>query len=156
MNKRGYCILFVMFAVLAAAQIPAYSAPQKETGITGAVNLGMTRTQVIKILGKPQSPQEYDFFYTKGNDELIVCFNEKSRLVEAVIVRGTGQIYSLGGVKLGSPASLVKQAYGEPEKVVEYKKSNVACWYYPSKNVCFALNGDKVKSFSVSNCSVGR
>lgn len=156
MSKKVIFLIGIFFAVSAAVHTPLYAQTQKENKITGAAELGMTKAQVIKVLGKPNSPQKYDFFYVKDNDEIIVCFNDKTNRCEAVIVRGKSAKFLIGTVKLGNTRAIVKKAYGKAEKIIEYQKNKVECWYYPSKNIFFAFNKDKISSFSVSNYNVKR
>jgi len=146
---------FVFFlTALMAVVLSSYSFAQKINKVNGAVGLGYTKGQVLKALGDPASPQKFDFFYERGEDELIVCFDDKTKLVECIIVRGKSQMYSAGGIKIGDARSNVIKTYGKPERVVDYRKSGVECWYYPSQNVNFAISGDKVSSFGVSNVTL--
>lgn len=144
-------IFLLLIAALFAAITPAYSQTQKEYKVNGAVELGVSKEYVLRILGKPDSPQKFDFFYEKSGNELIVCFDDKTKKVESIIVRGKNPAYSVSGIKIGDLRAQVKEIYGDPEKIIKYRKSGVECWYYPSKNVSFALSGDKVASFGVSS-----
>lgn len=132
--------------------IVAMSAPTKETKVTGAVSLGCTRKDVLKAMGKPNSPLAMDFSYKKSNCEILIVFNDKTDLVESIIVIGKNPKYCIRGITGGSSRDEVTKTFGKPEKVVNYKKSGAECWYYPTKNVNFAFNGGKVSSFSVCNC----
>ncbi len=142
--------------VLIAGMMPVCVFAQetsKFVKVPGIAKLGTTKEQVLKILGTPDSPQKYDFYYERMNSELIVTFNDKTKLVESIIMRGKSPNYSLAGVGIGSTKVDVKKAFGQPEKVFSYKKSNVDCWYYPSKNLGFAFEKDHVSSFSVNECN---
>ena len=159
MNRDLLSRLFTFSSItLVILLLPIYlaSAPKinihKENTVTGTVELGSTKKQVLKILGKPDSPQAYDFVYAKKDNEIVVCFNDKTKLAEAIIVKGKSRVYSVGGVKLGDSKDAVEKAFGDPEVVFSYK-GGVECWYYPSKNVNFAFDNDKIVSFSVSNCN---
>jgi len=132
--------------------IPAMSAPAKETKVTGAVSLGSTRKDVLKVMGKPNSPLEMDFSYKKRSCEILIVFNDKTDLVDSIIVIGRDPKYGIRGMTGGSSMDEVKKTFGKPEKVVKYKESGTECWYYPSKNVNFAFKDGKVSSFSVCNC----
>jgi len=155
-NIRKFSCLLLLAALLAVTSF-SYSFTQKITKVNGAVALGFTRARVLNSLGKPASPQRSDFFYENSDvSELIVSFNEKTDLVEAVIVRGKNPKYSVEGVSVGANKDLVRKTFGGPEKIIDYKKSNEQCWYYPSKNVSFAFKGDNVSSFGLSSSNVGR
>ncbi|MFH1710481.1 MAG: hypothetical protein ABH860_05395 [bacterium] len=125
------------------------SVPTKETTVTGTVPLGSARKDVLKAMGKPNSPLVMDFSYKKKNCEILVVFNDTTDMVRSVIVIGNDPKYSVRGIKGGSSKDEVRKIFGNPEKVVNYKGSGTECWFYPSKNVNFALNGGKVSSFSV-------
>ena len=147
----------LFLAALLAVTSSSYSFAQKITKVAGAVGLGYTKAQVVNSLGKPVSPQRFDFFYENSDvSELIVSFDEKTGLVESVIVRGKNPKYSVEGVGVGASKDLVQKIFGGPEKIIDYKKSNEQCWYYPSKNVSFAFKGDNVSSFGLSSNNVGR
>jgi hypothetical protein len=150
--KKGFRgLVFVsLLLTIAYIAIPAYSAATKEKTV-GPVELGLTKTQVMKLLGKPDSPEKFDFYYEKSGIKLVVIFDEKSKGVESIIVRGESPKYAVGGIKVGDIKDMVKQNYGTPERIVKYKKSGVECWYYPSQNVNFAIRGGKVESFGVSS-----
>ena len=130
----------------------AMSDTAKETKVTGTVSLGSTRNEVLKAMGKPESPLTCDFFYKKSKCEILIAFNDKTNLVESIIVIGKNPKYSVRGITGGSTKADVEKTFGKPERVFNYKKSGVECWYYPKTNVSFAFNGNNVSSFSVSNC----
>jgi outer membrane protein assembly factor BamE (lipoprotein component of BamABCDE complex) len=140
-----------MVAVLLSFYLSAaaMSAVVKETKVTGAVSLGNTRKQVLTAMGKPNSPLLCDYSYTKGNAEILVVFNDNTNVVDSIIIIGRNPKYSVRGITGGNLKAEVKKVFGDPERVVEYRKSGVSCWYYPSRNVNFAFTGDKVSSFSV-------
>ena len=129
-------------------------AAKKETKVLGATELGATKSEVVRSLGKPDSPQQYDFYYTKGDSELIVSFNDKTKFVESIIVKGKSLKYSVNGIRVGDSKTKVSDLYGFPETVNRYDKGQTECWKYPSMNVNFCIQNGKVASFSVSNCNV--
>ena len=149
----GFVCVFSAVIILSAV-IPAYSV--RYSRITGCVELGYTKQAVMKKMGKPDSPQRFDFFYVRDKSEVIVCFDDKTRIAEAVIIRGAEPNYSIEGIKVGDLKTTVKKAFGAPERIVNYMKSGVECWYYPSKNVNFAFTKDKISSFSISDVNVGQ
>lgn len=132
--------------------ISAYAI--KYSKISGCVELGYTKQDVMKKMGIPDSPERFDFVYVKDKSEVIVCFDDKTNIAEAVIIRGATPKYSIEGIKVGDMKASVRKMFGEPERTVYYKKSGVECWYYPSKNVNFAFTKDKIASFSISNVNV--
>jgi outer membrane protein assembly factor BamE (lipoprotein component of BamABCDE complex) len=148
-NLRRSVNMVFLAAALAAALISC-SFTQKITKVTGAVELGRTKAQVLKSIGKPTSPQRFDFYYSNGKSEIVICFGDKTGRVEAVIVMGKNPKYSVKGITVGSSMAEVKQVFGNPERVFDYTKTGVECWYYPSKNVYFAIDKGKVSSFSVN------
>lgn len=121
-------------------------------GVKGAVPLGSTRDQVIKIMGAPDSPLASDYSFTRGKCEIMVIFDDKTGLVESVIVRGKNPKYSIGGITGGSLKSEVEKRFGKPERTFLYKKSGAECWYFPSKKVGFCFMSGRVSSFSTCNC----
>jgi outer membrane protein assembly factor BamE (lipoprotein component of BamABCDE complex) len=129
----------------------AMSAADNETKITRTVPLGSTKDDVLRIMGKPNSPLDFDFSYKRGSCEILVTFSNKTNLVDAVIVIGKNPEYSIEGITVGSPKSEVKKMFGDPEKKHAYKKGGTECWLYPSEKVNFCIKEDKVASFSVSD-----
>jgi sugar/nucleoside kinase (ribokinase family) len=127
----------------------AMSETNNETKITHTVPLGSTKDDVLRIMGKPNSPVEFDFSYKRGGCEILVTFSNKTDLVDAVIVIGNNPEYSLEGITVGSPKFEVKKIFGDPEKKYVYKKGGAECWLYPSEKVNFCIKKDKVASFSV-------
>jgi len=156
MNLRKL-IFKITATAMVAVLLPFYlsnaaiSAVVKETKVTGTVPLGSTRKDVLAIMGKTDSPLAFDYSYRKGGCEILIAFNDKTNLVESVIIIGKNPKYSVRGITGGSSNAEVKKVFGKPERVFSYKKSGVECWYYPSKNVNFAISGDKVSSFGISN-----
>ncbi len=138
-----------LVAVLATAVVPLAIA-KKVTKVTGAVELGLTKEQVVKTIGQPITPQKFDFYYVKGNSEIVICFGDKNGLVQSVTVMGRNPKYSVRGITVGSSKAAVTKAFGAPERVFVYKKNGVESWYYPSRNVGFAIDKGKVSSFSVN------
>jgi len=144
----GMIIAILPFYLSSAAM----SDTTKETRVTGTVSLGNTRNEVLKAMGKPESPLTCDFFYNKGKCEILIAFNDKTNLVESIIIIGKNSKYSVRGITGGSTKADVEKTFGKAERVFDYKKSGVECWYYPKTNVSFAFSGNNVSSFSVSNC----
>ncbi len=133
---------------LSTAAMPASNYSIK---ITHTVPLGIPKKDVLKVMGKPNSPVDFDFSYKKNGCEILVAFNDKTGCVEAVIVIGKNPQYSVMGITGGSFKSDVQKVFGDPERKLAYEKSGVECWYYPSKKVNFCFKEDKVSSFSVSD-----
>jgi outer membrane protein assembly factor BamE (lipoprotein component of BamABCDE complex) len=154
--KNGLRKLILIGSAIALTATFAFSEISKVTRITGAAELGFTKQDVIKSLGRPDSPDKFDFYYIKKNSEVVVAFNDKTNLVESVIIKGSDPKYEVAGIKIGALKASVKEAFGNPEKVIKYAKSKIECWYYPSKNVNFAFSGDKVASFSISDVNIGK
>lgn len=157
-DLRG--IIFIFIAVLTAvisfstsnASAAALDKVWKVTVGDNVISLGMTKDRVIKVMGAPNSPKNFDLVYTDGKNEIVICFDDKSGLAESIIVRGTSKKYSVDGIKIGDPQTKVKQEWGSPENVKIYGEGRVECWYYPSKNLNFAFSGHKkVISFSVND-----
>jgi len=140
-------IAFLPLCIFSASAITS----AKELGVTGLVSLGSTRKQVLTAMGNPNSPLASDYSYRKGDSEILIVFDDNTDLVASVIVIGKNPKYSVRGITGGNTKAEVKKVFGNPERVVDYRKSRVECWYYPSKNVNFAISGDKVSSFGVSN-----
>jgi hypothetical protein len=140
-------IFFLPFYLCA----PALSWSKSDIQITHTVPLGIAKNAVLKMMGKPNCPVEFDFSYKKKGCEILVTFDDKTNSVEAVIVIGKNPEYSVMGITGGSPKYQVKKVFGDPEKRLTYKSSGAECWYYPSKKVNFAFEGDKVTSFSISS-----
>lgn len=132
--------------------ISSLAASMTLLGVKGAVPLGSTRDQVIKIMGAPDSPLASDYSFTRGKCEIMVIFDDKTGLVESVIVRGKNPKYSIGGITGGSLKSEVEKRFGKPERTFLYKKSGAECWYFPSKKVGFCFMSGRVSSFSTCNC----
>jgi hypothetical protein len=130
---------------------PALSSSKSDILITHTVPLGIAKNAVLKMMGKPNCPVEFDFSYKKKGCEVLVTFDDKTQTVEAVIVIGKNPQYSVMGITGGSLKYEVKKVFGDPEKKLTYKKGAVECWFYPSKKVNFAFEGDRVTSFSVSS-----
>ena len=124
----------------------------KVTKIGGIAELGNTKSDVLRTFGTPDSPQKYDFYYEKTDSEIIVTFNDKTKLVESIILRGNPK-YTVSGVGIGATRQQVKNIFGTPEKKYFYNHTDTECWFYPSKNLGFAFENDKVASFSVNNCN---
>lgn len=141
--------MFFLVAVLATAIVPLAIA-KKVTQVTGAVALGLTKEQVVKTIGKPITPQKFDFYYIEGKSEIVICFDDKTGLVQAITVMGRNPKYSVRGITVGSSKNAVTKAFGSPERVFTYKKNGVESWYYPSKNVGFAMDKGRVSAFSVN------
>ena len=93
-------VSLLLLAVIVTAATPSYPLAKKETKVLGAVWLGCTKAQTLKILGRPDSPQKFDFFYERGLNEIMVVFNDKTRLAECIIVRGDPKC-TVGGVRVG-------------------------------------------------------
>jgi hypothetical protein len=128
----------------------AIASPKIDIKITNTVPLGTTKKDVLKIMGKPNSPIDCDFTYKKNGCEILVTFDDRTSLVNAVIVIGKNARYSVMGITGGSNKSEVKKAFGDPEKKHVYKKGGAECWLYPSDNVNFCIKENIVASFSVS------
>jgi hypothetical protein len=124
----------------------------QEKGVTGLVSIGDTRNIVLAILGKPDSAKESDYTFTRGACKALINFDDKTDLVESIIVIGVCPKYTVRGVTSGSTKAEVRKVFGAPERSYSYKKSGVECWYYPSRNVSFSFKGGKVSSFSVCEC----
>jgi len=118
----------------------------------GKISIGMTKNQVIKLLGQPNSPKDYDFIYGAGDNEMIVTFDNKKK-VESIIIKGKDLTLDVAGIKIGSPASLVEGTFGKPEYVKKYIFFKREVWSYPSSNVYFSCKDGKVVSFAVSCCN---
>ena len=80
----------LLFAAIVFAAVPAFCADKIESSVTGAAQLGLSKTQVLNMLGMPDSPPKFDFFYEKGKTELVVCFDDKTEKSTSVIVRNGG------------------------------------------------------------------
>ena len=115
----------------------------------GDLKLGMTKTEVIKIMGNPSSPLSQDFIYGKGKDELIITFDDKQRL-DCIIVKGSNLIFSVQSIKIGSASDIIIKKFGKPEDIKKYRTINTEVWGYPNSNVYFTIKNDKVLSFAVS------
>jgi len=124
----------------------------QEKGVSGLVSLGDSRSIVLVTLGKPDSAKETDYTFTRGACKVMINFDEKSDLVESIIVLGVCPKYTIRGVTSGSTKAEVRKVFGAPERSYNYKKSGVECWYYPSRNVSFSFKSGKVASFSVCEC----
>ena len=138
----------VLSFYLTSASIAAQSSELK---ISNTVPLGTTKKDVLKIMGKPDSPLDCDFTYKKNGCEILVTFDDRTGLVNAVIVIGKNPAFSVMGITVGTPKSEVIKKFGDPEKKHAYKKGGAECWLYPSENVNFCIKENKVASFSVSN-----
>jgi hypothetical protein len=155
MDKGSKRLLTQLSAISIAIVIPVLlftsSTISKVTEIKGVCPLRASKNIIMKVLGKPISPPDFDLFYMKNGVEIIVCFDEKTKLASCIIVKGKAKGYLVGGVALGDSKSLVKKVFGDPEIKRAYGPF-IECWYYPSKNVNFAFDEDqKVYSFSVSD-----
>ena len=139
--------IILPFYLSTAALSESNNAPQ----INRTVPLGTCKKDVLKIMGKPDSPIDFDFSYKRGGCEILVTFDDKTGMVSAVIVIGRNPAYSVSGLTVGSSRSEVKRIFGVPEKTHKYLKGGSECWLYPSKKVNFCIKGDKVASFSVSD-----
>lgn len=146
-------IIILLFCAILSSIFSGVSAAQKISGVDG-VMLGQTKQQVIKALGDPESPLNCDLYFKRGKSQIIVSFNDKTGLAELIVVIGYNPKFTIAGINAGSVKSMVKKAYGAPEKVVKYMKGIAECWYYPTKNINFSFDGDKVSSFGVGSCSV--
>jgi hypothetical protein len=155
---RGPILLILIAAIIVI--IPPIGAStattekiQSISTPNGTLTLGMTKKQVIAVMGKPNSPENYDFVYSVGKSEIITTFNDQTKKLEAVIVRGDSNKFSVSGIKIGDAPAKVESRFGKPEISKNLDKGRMVCWYYPSKNVYFCVGkGDRVMSFSVSNC----
>jgi len=141
-------IAFLPLCIFSASAITS----AKEMGVTGLVSLGDTRSVVLAIIGKPDSSKETDYTFTRGACKVFINFDDKTDLVESIIVIGVYPKYKVRGVTSGSTKAEVRKVFGAPERSYSYKKSGVECWYYPSRNVSFSFKGGKVASFSVCEC----
>ena len=146
--KKIFALAFIT-ALLTLSVLATENA--KITRMNGIADLGNTKEQVLKAFGSPDSPPKYDFYYEKPDTEVIIVFNENTKLVQSIIIRGKNAKYSVNNVTVGSTKTQVKTAFGAPEKKYSYIKSGAECWFYPSKNVGFAFHGDSVASFSVND-----
>jgi hypothetical protein len=141
-------IAFLPLCVFSAAA----ATSMQEKGVTGLVSLGNARSVVLATLGKPDSAKETDYTFTRGVCKVLINFDEKTDLVESIIVLGICPKYTVRGVTSGSTKAEVRKVFGAPERSYYYKKSGVECWYYPSRNVSFSFKSGKVASFSVCEC----
>jgi hypothetical protein len=154
---RGIFFAFIAVSAIAIVLSVSYASAdaidkvQQISMTKGALALGMSKQEVLKIMGKPGSPLQFDFVYSNGKDELVVCFDDKTNLVESIIVRGKSIKYSVAGIKIGDPQEKVKKVCGVPEALRKYEE-NGECWSYPSKNLSIAFDGqNKVVSYSISS-----
>ena len=142
-------IAFLPLCILSASAI---TSSAKEIGVSGLVALGNSRSVVLATLGKPDPTKETDYTYTRGACKIFINFDDKTDLVESIIVIGLCPKYTVRGVTSGSTKAEVRKVFGAPERSYSYKKSGVECWYYPSRNISFSFKGGKVASFSVCEC----
>ena len=152
-------ILLLLIAALVVIMPPVctFSATSElmlsVTAPNGSLTLGMTKQQVLKVMGKPSSPQNYDFVYPIEKGEVIITFDDQTKLLDAVIVRGDTNKYSISGITIGDTKEKLMKKFGDPEIMQKIDKGKTECWYYPSRNLYFCLGTKNiVTSFSLSNC----
>ena len=156
--------LVLSLSFIAIAVIPAFfvqtvittTNDQKAKSVVLNIELGSTKDEVVKTLGEPDSPGMQDFYYSKGDGELVICFNDKSNKVETIIVRGNNSRYSVNDVRIGDGTAKVKKIFGKPDKLIKYRKSRIECWQYPSKNLYFSFKKGKVISFGISSVAISK
>lgn len=105
------------------------------------VRVGMSREDLIKVMGKPSSDPSSDWL--KWPDKHIDCIFHTGSLVVSEVRFNRGFMGALAnGVKVGASGSKMLKLYGEPEhtsdqgrggKTYEYSSKGILFWTYQGK-----------------------